>query len=55
MQPVGLEYFGTHQMQRMAGSLATRSSTTFMSGPSSVMGTLASSKPTASARVKWRS
>ena len=47
-----MEYLGTHQM---ASSEATSSSTIFMSGPFSVMGTLIISMPKYSVMAKWRS
>ena len=53
--PVGLEYFGTHQMPLIAGSAATSSSTTSMSGPSAVIGTGTSSMPSRSDSAKCRS
>ena len=53
--PVGLEYFGTHQMPLTAGSAATSRSTSSMSGPSSVIGTGTSSMPRRSHTPKCRS
>src|SRR6187431_142075 len=43
--PVGLLYFGTHHMPLIAGSLATRRSTSAKSGPSSCKATLSISMP----------
>ena len=52
--PSGLEYLGTHQMPFTAESF-TASSTASISGPSSVMGIVMSSKPKDSVTLKWRS
>ena len=43
--PWGLEYFGTHQIPLIAGSVLTSSSTISMSGPAGVIGTLIISIP----------
>ena len=43
--PSGFEYFGTHQMPLIDGSSATSRSTSSMSGPSAVIGTVTRSIP----------
>lgn len=45
VMPVGLEYFGTHQMPLMESSSRTRASTTSISGPSSFIRTVTISMP----------
>ena len=50
--PPGLEYFGTHQMPFTDASLATRRSTSSMSGPSAVMVTGIIVMPNASVTPK---
>ena len=50
--PVGLLYFGTHQMPLIVGSDAASRSTASMSGPSPVSGTGSMSMPKASQMVK---
>lgn len=55
MMPVGLEYLGTHQMPLMESSVATRRSTSSMSGPLSVIATGTFSMPKSAVMPKWRS
>ena len=55
VMPVGLEYFGTHQMPLMESSSLTRASMTSISGPSSFMRTVIISMPNCWHMEKWRS